>query len=111
MGGGQPGKAGPPVLAWMFTAPAVFGNEGNEKADQFRQPNFAKTDLNVYKITAITERGNFQLRFEFFNLLNCVNLTGFDNNFADINSTFGKATRSNCRGTDKSAPGLPSNGS
>lgn len=76
----------------QFAPPAVFGAEGNEKADQFRQPNFAETDLNVYKITPITERVNFQLRFEFFNLFNRVNLTSFDNNFADINSTFGKAT-------------------
>jgi Carboxypeptidase regulatory-like domain/TonB dependent receptor len=76
----------------QFTPPAVFGNEGNEKANAFRQPNFAETDLNVYKMTPITERLNFQLRFEFFNLFNRVNLTGFDSNFADINSTFGKAT-------------------
>jgi len=33
---------------------------------------------------------NLQLRFEFFNIFNRVNLTHFDNNLADGN--FGKAT-------------------
>jgi hypothetical protein len=74
----------------QFTAPATFGNEGNEKANLFRQPNFAETDVNVYKITHLAERVDLQLRFEFFNLFNRVNLTGFDNNLAG--GTFGKAT-------------------
>jgi hypothetical protein len=76
----------------QFTAPATFGNEGNERANLFRQPNFAETDVNMYKITHLAERVDLQLRFEFFNLFNRVNLTGFDNNFADLGSTFGKAT-------------------
>jgi hypothetical protein len=33
---------------------------------------------------------NFQLRFEFFNMFNRVNLTSFDTNLAD--GTFGKVT-------------------
>ena len=73
----------------QFTQPA-FGTQGNEKPSQFRSPNFAETDLNFYKNTRITERVNFQLRFEFFNIFNRVNLTQFDNNLAD--PTFGKAT-------------------
>jgi hypothetical protein len=76
----------------QFTAPATFGNEGNETANPFRQPNFAETDVNVYKITHLAERVDLQLRFEFFNLFNRINLTGFDNDFADLGSTFGKAT-------------------
>jgi hypothetical protein len=75
--------------AGQFTQPA-FGSQGNEKASQFRSPNFAETDLNIYKNTHITERINLQLRFEFFNVFNRVNLTQFDNNLADGN--FGKAT-------------------
>jgi Carboxypeptidase regulatory-like domain/TonB dependent receptor len=74
----------------QFTSPAAFGGEGNEKANQFRQPNFAETDLNFYKVTRLAERVDLQLRFEFFNIFNRVNLTGFDSNLAD--STFGKAT-------------------
>jgi hypothetical protein len=76
--------------AGQFPAP-TFGTEGNEKAMQFRSPNFAETDLNIYKNTAITERVNFQVRFEFFNLFNRVNLTSFDTNLAD--SAFGTATQ------------------
>jgi hypothetical protein len=76
----------------QFSAPATFGTEGNEKASLFRSPNFAETDVNFYKNTAITEGVNFQLRFEFFNIFNRVNLTDFDNNLADYASTFGEAT-------------------
>jgi len=78
--------------AGQFNVPATFGTEGNEKANQFRQPNFIETDLNVYKVTKITERVDFQIRFEFFNIFNRVNLTGFDSNLANLTSTFGKAT-------------------
>ena len=73
----------------QFTQP-TFGSQGNEKANQFRSPNFFETDLNFYKNTHITERVNFQLRFEFFNIFNRVNLTSFDINQAD--GTFGKTT-------------------
>ena len=76
--------------AGQFTQPA-FGTQGNEKANQFRTPNFAGTDLNFYKDTRLTERINFQIRFEFFNIFNRVNLTAFDINQAD--GTFGKATQ------------------
>ncbi len=75
----------------QFSTP-TFGTEGSEKAMQFRGPNYFDTDLNVYKTTSITERLNFQLRFEFFDLFNRVNLTGFDSNLADQGGTFGKAT-------------------
>jgi hypothetical protein len=74
----------------QFTQPA-FGTQGNEKANLFRTPNFAETDLNFYKDTHITERVNLQLRFEFFNIFNRVNLTSFDSNLA--NGTFGKTTQ------------------
>ncbi|HUK24458.1 MAG TPA: TonB-dependent receptor [Terriglobales bacterium] len=68
-----------------------FGTEGSEKPNQFRSPNFAETDLNFYKDTHITERVVFQLRFEFFNIFNRVNLTFVDQNLLDGN--FGKATQ------------------
>ncbi|HEV7220639.1 MAG TPA: carboxypeptidase regulatory-like domain-containing protein [Terriglobales bacterium] len=76
-----------------FTVP-TFGSglTGNEKTGQFRQPNFAETDANFYKDTRITERVNFELRFEFFNLFNRANLINIDSNFPDGN--FGKATGS-----------------
>jgi len=75
--------------AGQFSQPA-FGSEGNERANQFRSPNFIETDLNFYKDTGLTERVNLQLRFEFFNIFNRVNLTSFDTNLAD--GSFGLAT-------------------
>lgn len=53
----------------QFALPALATN-GNEKANQFRNPSVAETDLTAYKSTRITERLNFQLRFEFFNVFN-----------------------------------------
>jgi hypothetical protein len=74
-----------------FAVP-TFGQEGVEKVGQFREPNFAETDINVYKDTHITERVSFEVRFEFFNLFNRPNLLNVDNNFTDGN--FGLATAS-----------------
>jgi hypothetical protein len=79
------------------------GTNGNEKAMQFRGPNFAETNINFYKDTHITERVNFQFRFEVYNLFNRANyvdFTGFANNFTggiDTNlpdGNFGQATSS-----------------
>ncbi len=74
-----------------FSIP-TFGSEGNEKVGRFRQPNYAQTDINVYKDTRITERVNFQVRFEFFNLFNRANLLNVNNNWTAGN--FGQATAS-----------------
>jgi hypothetical protein len=77
--------------AGTFNAPGTFGAEGNERYNSFRQPGFAQWDTALLKNTAITERVNFQLRFEFFNLFNRANLNTVDFNIPDGN--FGKATR------------------
>jgi hypothetical protein len=74
-----------------FAVPTI-GQEGNEKPQQFRGPNFIETNINIYKDTAITERVNFQIRFEIFNLLNRANYANIDDNFPDSN--FGFATAS-----------------
>ena len=79
-----------------FAIPA-FGQNGNEKAMLFRGPNFIETNVNFYKDTPITERVNFQFRFEIFNLFNRANYAwnganGVDVNFPDGN--FGQATAS-----------------
>jgi hypothetical protein len=74
-----------------FSTPA-FGTEGNEKAMQFRGPNFFETNTNIYKDTHITERVNFQFRFEFFNLFNRANYANVDTNIPD--GAFGAATAS-----------------
>jgi hypothetical protein len=68
------------------------GANGNEKAMQFRGPNFAETNLNFYKDNRITERVNFQFRFEIFNFFNRPNYANADTNLPD--GTFGQATGS-----------------
>jgi hypothetical protein len=77
--------------------------EGNEKAQMFRGPNFAETNINFYKDNRITERVNFQFRFEIYNLFNRANyvdFTGYSNistGGVDMNlpdGTFGQATSS-----------------
>jgi hypothetical protein len=88
-----------------FSVPtfSMNGANGNEKPMQFRGPNFAETNINFYKDTHITERVNFQIRFEifnFFNRANYVDFTGFSNILTggvDMNlpdGTFGQATSS-----------------
>ncbi len=72
-----------------FTQPAL-GTEGNEKWGQFRNPGFAETDLNLSKDTRFTERLRLQLRFEFYNVFNRVNLGGISSNLTS--SSFGKST-------------------
>ena len=80
-----------------FAVPTFGAGGGNEKPMQFRGPNFIETNANFYKDTKITERVNFQFRFEVFNLFNRANYawngtTGVDLNFPDGN--FGRATAS-----------------
>jgi hypothetical protein len=74
-----------------FAVP-TFGSEGNEKSMQFRGPNFYETNINFYKNTHITERVNFEFRFDVFNIFNRANYTNIDTNFPDGN--FGQATSS-----------------
>ena len=72
-----------------FAQPA-FGMEGNERSNAFRGPNFYETNVNFYKDNRITERVNFEFRFEIFNLFNRANYSTVDTNFPDGN--FGQAT-------------------
>ena len=74
-----------------FATP-TFGSEGNEKPMQFRGPNFLETNANFYKDTPITERINFQFRFELFNVFNRANYANVDANIPD--GSFGAATGS-----------------
>ena len=73
-----------------FTAPAV-GSQGNEKRNIFRNPSYIDFDASMLKNNRIfRERVNLQLRFDFFNVLNHVNLGGVDGSM--FSSTFGKVT-------------------
>ncbi|HKO18669.1 MAG TPA: carboxypeptidase-like regulatory domain-containing protein [Acidobacteriaceae bacterium] len=71
-------------------AKPTFGQEGNERYSAFRAPNFQQWDAALLKNTTFYEALSFQLRFEFFNVLNHPNLTNMDTNLPDGN--FGKAT-------------------
>ncbi len=73
----------------QFSAPAL-GTNGNEKTFQFRNPMFHQTDAGLRKDTSITERFSLQLRFEFYNVFNEVNLQGVDSSITS--ATFGKVT-------------------
>jgi len=72
-----------------FTVPTL-GTEGNERWGQFRNPGFAETDASLAKDTLLTEKLRLQLRFEFFNLFNRVNLGGVQANLSS--ATFGRST-------------------
>ena len=68
----------------QFTVPTM-GTSGNQKPGQFRDPPFIETDLTVYKNNTITERVNFQVRFEFFNLFNHPNFLTIQNDLSQVN--------------------------
>ena len=72
-----------------FVQPAP-GTEGNLQRNYFRNPGFINIDASMIKNNKIRENINLQLRFEFLNVLNRVNLQGVDGNLAD--STFGRST-------------------
>jgi hypothetical protein len=61
--------------------------------NQFRNPGYANIDFTVKKGTTITERVNFELRLDVFNIMNRVNYSGVDTNLQ--NGTFGQSTSTN----------------
>jgi hypothetical protein len=73
----------------QFTVPDA-GTNGNEKSNGFRNPGFIETDSTLYKNTHITERVNFQIRFEFFNLFNHPNFQNVQGDLSQAN--FGMVT-------------------
>ena len=87
--GGNPfGTAGSPC--GNFSLPAL-GQGGNELPNGFRNPGFAQWDIDVKKVTKLTERVTFDLRFDICNVFNRINLYGVDGN---ANSgTFGRLTQ------------------
>jgi hypothetical protein len=75
-----------------FTAPTP-GTEGNTPRNSCRNPGLVEVDASVLKNTHLHwlgDQGNFQLRFDFENVLNKVNLTGVDPDIVD--ATFAKST-------------------
>ncbi|HBY64028.1 MAG TPA: hypothetical protein DEH78_29755, partial [Solibacterales bacterium] len=77
----------PRINAADFTAPAV-GVQGNSPRNAFRQQGLLRVDSSVIKnnrLPFLGEQGNLQLKFEFFNVLNRVNLGGITNNLGSVN--------------------------
>ena len=72
-----------------FPLPAP-GTLGNLPRHGFRGPGMVNVDFTVIKNNQLSERVNLQLRFEFFNILNRVNLRNVNGNLAS--STFGRST-------------------
>ena len=76
-----------------FPVPAL-GQEGNLGRNVFRGPGLAQVDLSILKNFRapwfVKEGARLQIRAEAFNLLNRVNLNGFDTNLTS--GTFGFAT-------------------
>lgn len=78
-----------------FPIPTI-GTIGNSPRSYFRQPGFVGVNASVIKNNALPflgEAGNLQLKFEFFNVLNRVNLGGVQNNLSQF--TFGRITSQN----------------
>ncbi len=72
-----------------FPQPA-FGTEGNEQWGKFRNPGYADNDISASKDIRIMEKLKLQLRFEFYNAFNRVNLGGINANLSS--SLFGRST-------------------
>jgi hypothetical protein len=75
-----------------FPVPAA-GTEGDLQRNSYRNPGLFQVDASVLKNTFVPwlgEAGNLQLRFDFVNVFNHVNLGPVDANVADGN--FGKVT-------------------
>ena len=70
-----------------FTAPAL-GTQGNSPRNAFRQQGVIQVNASVIKnnkLPFLGEGGNLQLKFEFFNVINRVNLAGINTNPGDPN--------------------------
>lgn len=75
-----------------FPIPAI-GTIGNSPRSYFRQQGFVGVNTSVIKNNPLPffgESGNLQLKFEFFNVFNRVNLGGMNNNLASFQ--FGRIT-------------------
>jgi hypothetical protein len=92
--GGSRGKCGNPNDTCLLTSQIASAKNqylygfGNLSRNSFRGPDYFDTDMQLSKITPITERVKFKLGANFFNILNHPNFAPPPNNVAV--STFGK---------------------
>lgn len=87
---GAPYSPNTNALVWI--SPTAFvanplGTFGNAGYNSLRAPGFFDLDANLTRVFPIREQRQFQLRFEFFNLLNHTN---FNLPVATLGSTFGR---------------------
>lgn len=95
-----------------FALPAA-GTFGNLSRNKFYGPGYSSVDFSVFKNTKIAERVMAQLRFEFYNLFNRLNLappktnllTG-NNGFAGPNASNGFGQSTDTIGDFVGAPGI-----
>lgn len=83
-----------PLCSNTFPTPGL-GQEGDLGRNTFIGPGFANTDMSLIKITKIpwfvgTEGANLELRGEFFNVFNRVNISGVNGDLTNP-STLGQA--------------------
>jgi carboxypeptidase family protein/TonB-dependent receptor-like protein len=86
--------AGPIPVELVLSQPAA-GHFGNAGRNIFRAPSLKNWDFSLGKTWRVTERVNFQLRAEFFNILNHPNFANpaiLFNNDLGILDTFGLVT-------------------
>ncbi|MBI4166861.1 MAG: TonB-dependent receptor [Acidobacteria bacterium] len=97
-GNSKSGLSRSDYMSGVFTASdfpvPTPGTNGNLGRNTFRAPGYAQVDFGMIKNTHIpwfvSEGANFQIRAEFYNFLNRVNLATWDTNLAS--GTFGLAT-------------------
>ena len=73
---GEPYVRDTQALVWINPAslvPNALGTFGNAGFNSLIGPGFVNVDANIVRFFKITERQKFQLRFEFFNVLNHTN--------------------------------------
>jgi hypothetical protein len=81
-GGVSLGTAGQTAGPWGQPALDAFGNVGR---NTFRGPKFFNIDASIFKDLAVTEKVKAQLQFQFYNVLNHLNLD-LPNNQVDSSS-------------------------
>jgi hypothetical protein len=82
---------GSPAFAGQVFFNAAPGQTGNLERSFINGPLYVNWDASLIKRIAVTERVNFQLRFEAFNLLNRANFFAGQRSTLNINSTnFGR---------------------
>lgn len=79
---------GQPLSPFFVPCP---GTVGNSRRNQLIGPGLAQWDMSLIKSTKVTERVNFELRWEVYNILNRANFHYFPDN--TLGGSFGTVTK------------------